>query len=180
MYLRYILLASISALGKLFSLLLGWLVIAPFIWVRMDGNYPSALRSVCQPIDSPAIGDQMYADNQMVWTAKLPRWLAYYLRAYFWSCCRNPLYGFDNLAGFTIPEGAQIKVTGNPSIDIGTQATFGTVTRECNGYFDCKHAGAWNTNYGYMVRFGWVMNETACAGYRALLTIDVRPLIKLP
>ena len=32
---------------------------------------------------------------------------------------------------------------------------------------------------GIMLRFGWVMNSFAI-GYRAQLTIDVRPLIKLP
>ena len=184
MYFKYILLASISAFGKLFSFLFGWLLIAPWIWVKMDGNYPQPIRALFQPSDSPAIGDSMYAENQMAWTSKLPRWIAYYIRATCWSTARNPFYGFDSLVGFTIQNPISCVESGDPKTDIGLQATFGCLKRSVrngNGrlYFDYKVAGSWTNSYGYMYRLGWSINSFS-EGYHANLQIDIRPRIKLP
>ena len=176
----YLLCATASFTLKLFQMSLGWLFIAPF--VQADGNLPPLLRTWFQPIDSPAIGDTAYANKEALFTTNYPRWLSYYIRAVMWGA-RNPAYGWDNVCGFTIQDSNVHSISGNPMVDIGTQATFGLVTRSLTQnnitYFDWKYAGAWTTNYGYMLRFGWVMNSFAI-GYRAQLTIDVRPLIKLP
>ena len=81
---------------KFFQMSLGWLFIAPF--VQSDGNLPAWLRTWFQPVDSPAIGDAMYASREAAFTAKYPQWLAYYIRAVAWGAC-NPAYGWDNVCG---------------------------------------------------------------------------------
>ncbi len=117
----WLLLATVAVVLKLFSFTLGWLFIAPTVWLGKDGNYPQPIREIFQPDDSLAIGDDptvastVFQDREGAFTKKYPEWIRNYVLAVMWSCMRNPAYGWDsNICG--VP--ADIKIIFNNGLDI--------------------------------------------------------------
>jgi len=180
MIIKYVFLAVCGILLQILHVLHSPLLM---LFLNKDGYLPKIF-SWFQTEDAPAIGDQMFADREMAWTKKYPTWLSNYLRGLFWAI-RNPAYGYMAAYGITVDKITDYKSSG-PEIDIGDGGyTLGEVTRTCknNGvkYFDFKKAGKWNSNYGWMIQFGWSLNniETATKGTNRRLCIDVRPRISL-
>jgi len=189
MFVKYSILAVINIILMVINAACSPLIA---LFINRNGYLPSWL-SWFQTADNPAIGDAIYGNKEAAFTAKYPRWLAYYIRGVMWGC-RNPAYGFSNATGLTINLDVffmPYKVVGDENVDIGfdeaTQKpiyTLGTVYRTLwNGdgkqYFDWKHAGRWSANYGFMVRFGWNLDPALLNGQRRSLYVDVRPRIAL-
>jgi hypothetical protein len=105
--------APLAVFFKVVSFFLGFLIIAPWVWLGKNGNYPYPIRYVAQPDDSLAIGDRptvevdgvqvptanIFQDREGTFTKAYPEWVRNYILAVMWSCWRNPAYGWDALMG---------------------------------------------------------------------------------
>lgn len=153
------------------------------LFIDKHGNLPYWL-SWFQTDDAPAYGDKMFQDREMAYTKNLPDWLSRYIRGIAWAI-RNPAYGFMSSCGIRVNEITEYQTSGK-EIDIGDGGyNLGTVFRTCrnNGikYFNFKAANKWNDKYGWMIEFGWTLNnvDKELDGVVRRLAIDIRPLIKL-
>ena len=151
-------LAPIAIVLKLFQFTLGWLFIAPF--VKSDGNLPEPLKTLFQPDDSLAIGDDpkvspwLYQDKEGAFTKSYPQWLRNYVLAVLWGA-RNPAYGFDALVG--INKNIEIVYSKGQHIDFGEGNNLGgrvIVTK--TGHWNLIYAFAIpKTNRGFLISLGW-------------------------
>jgi hypothetical protein len=174
MFLKWALLAFITVI-----LMIVQTIFQPVIalFVKPDGNLPYFLKWF-QPFDTLATGDENFWNNEMKGVT------SNYLRCLFWGW-RNPAWGFMGYAGFITSNLSEFTSSGN-EIDIGDfgytlGSVFRTVKNNSTKYFDYKRAGAWNSNYGWMIQFGWSLNgvDKSPAGEVCRLCIDIRPKIKL-
>jgi hypothetical protein len=177
---RYIFLAVIQVILMLYSVLTGWVTIAPFI--KSDGHLPYPLRYWFEPTDSPAIGDDAYLSNEGAWTMKYPQWIRNYMLCYLWSCLRNPAYGFANQAGFDLLDPTNFISVGNPNIDVGDSgAITGSVYRTLtNGdgrlYFEYRKIFRWSSSLVCYIQLGWSLSSLEPG--RKHLCVYIRPFVR--
>ena len=181
MILRYLIGSILVLLTMIVQVLFCWFIA---LFVKRDGNF-IWLFKWAQPFDTLAIGDENFWNNEMAhtkdwWWVRRNYWLALQ-----WSGLRNPGWGMMGYMGFKVDNIKDTFCSGG-EVDIGDSGyRMGSVYRTCknNGrkYFDYKRACKWSDSYGWMVQFGWAINdvEHADRGSICRLCIDVRPLIKL-
>lgn len=174
MMIRYLLSAAIVLVVMVVQFCFSWLIA---LFVKADGHYPALLK-IFEPYDTLATGDQNFWDKEMQGVT------SNYWRALHWGM-RNCGYGAMGYMGFKKGVVKDYLTTG-AEIDIGDGGyTLGSVYRTCTNdgvkYFDYKRAGRWNSDYGWMLQFGWSLNgvESAPKGDIRRLCIDIRPRIKL-
>jgi hypothetical protein len=179
-------LAIAAVVLKLFSFLLGWLFIAPFIWLGKDGNLPEPVRSVFQPDDSLAIGDDpkvtdfRFQDREGAFTKKYPEWIRNYILCVMWSCMRNPAYGWDSkVCG--IDSNINIIKSYGPDVRWGYDAKENAVY-QLGTRFIVTDKGNWNlivafvfpfTTHGFLCSFGWNLQGDVVNSKIRNLKIDI-------
>ena len=149
-----------------------------------DEGYLQSWLSWFQTQDAPAVGDQSFIDREMSYTKDYAPWRKKWVCGFNWAL-RNPAYGFMQLHGITVMVISEYTSTGQ-EVDIGDNGyTLGSVYRTCKNnnvkYFDYKKVGKWSDRYGYMVQFGWSLNniDKEAVGAKRRIIVDIRPRVSL-
>ena len=175
MFIKWFVLAILTVILMLVHVIFSPVI---YLFLNKEGYLPSWL-SWFQTEDAPAIGDQMFADNEAKGIT------SHYIRGILWGI-RNPAYGFMASCGIKISDITEYTESG-PEVDIGDGGySLGSVYRSCKNdctkYFNYKAAGKWfSTDYAWMVEFGWSLNhiDKASSGTIRRMTVDIRPRILL-
>jgi hypothetical protein len=163
-------LVPVTLFLKTFQVLLGWAFIAPF--VKADGHLPYPLRSLFEPDDTLAIGDEMFRSREMAGIT------SYYRLAEAWGR-RNPAYGYDALVG--CPADITILKSYGKSVDWGYDGQENAIYTTGIQIILAEH-GYWNlrlafiipfTTRGLLCSFGWnLLGEVVNSNTRNL-KIDI-------
>ena len=151
------------------------------LFVNNTGYLPSWL-SWFQTSDNPAIGDQMFHDNQMAWTKSK------YLYAVFWAM-RNPGYGYDHWAGADITSPTYYAIDGNDYVCIDkvpgepTRLIEGYVSRRVTTggkkYFQFRLIKRWSKTRVMRLSFGWDLHSPMRQGTKRNLEFTISPAISM-
>lgn len=178
----YFIKAALVVLTMIVQVLFCWFIA---LFVKKDGDF-IWLFKWAQPYDTQAIGDEMFHNNEMLYTKNWWWPIRNYWLALHWSGLRNPGWGMMGYMGIKVGE-VQEYTSQGPDVDIGDGGyTLGEVKRTAivNGkkYWNVKKAWLHSeTGYGRMLEYGWSLKDinTETKGSIRRLCIDYRPKIKL-
>lgn len=187
---RYLILAILNIILMLVSAIFSPVIA---LFAKSDGTYPAWLYWAFGTRDCPVWGDDRYLEQDMAWVKQFEQeqWLQRYILTVAWNC-RNPAYSFSQYtAAVVILNPINYSQKGDSYVDIGynvsdrkARLNLGTQLRrvESDGrsYFEYVKAARWgNTNWGYMVNFGWNLEAIENRNKLRCLNVGIRPLINL-
>lgn len=153
-------------------------IFAPIIALFVRDGYLPKWLSWFQTPDNPAIGDQMFHDQQMSWTK------SEYLYAVFWFW-RNPAYGYDHWAGFTISPDYGYSSTGNELVEIHREydgsykviegSVYRKLIQDGKTYYQWRWVKKWSAHHAIRLSFGWVLYQPLVPWTRRSLEFSINP-----